>query len=126
MVQRQVTFVEAITMALTQNYCNFTGRASRAEYWWYCLFNVILSTILTTNFGNGTVGLIVSGIVSLALFLPGLGLAVRRLHDIGKSGWWLLLGIVPLIGWIILIVWYVKPSQESTNEYGEIPNLVNA
>ena len=71
-----------------------------------------------------SVGTIVSGVVGLALFLPGLGLAVRRLHDIGRSGWWLLIGIIPIIGWILLIVWYCKDSMMSDNQYGPVPNMV--
>ena len=67
---------------------------------------------------------IVTGIVNLALLLPSLGLAVRRLHDIDKSGWWIFISLIPIIGWILLIVWYCKDSQMETNEYGPVPNMV--
>ena len=125
MYQRQVTFKEAIVSAIQQNYCNFSGRASRSEYWWYALFTFILSAAIGIIFcwSQDTMN-IVNGIVNLALLLPGLGLAVRRLHDIGKSGWWLLLAFIPLIGAIILIVWFCQNSQMEPNEYGPIPNLV--
>lgn len=66
----------------------------------------------------------VCGIVGLALLLPSLGLCVRRLHDIGKSGWWWLLALIPIVGAIILIVWFCKDSQPTENQYGPIPNLV--
>lgn len=62
-------------------------------------------------------------IVSLALFLPSLGVAVRRLHDIGRSGWWILIGLIPLVGAILLLIWFCKDSQMESNEYGEVPNM---
>jgi uncharacterized membrane protein YhaH (DUF805 family) len=65
---------------------------------------------------------IIGYIAGLALFIPGLAVAVRRLHDIGKSGWNLLLCLIPLVGAIILIIWYCQPSQEGDNEYGPNPN----
>ncbi len=123
MYQRQVSFVEAIKMAIQQNYCNFSGRSSRSEYWWFTLFTFILGVLLTLIFGDGTLGSVISGVVNLALLLPSLGVAVRRLHDIGKSGWWLFLAFLPIVGWIILIVWECKESQPVPNEYGPVPNL---
>lgn len=123
MYQRQVTFVEAIQKALVQNYCNFQGRASLSEYWWYVLFTFILSAAITLIFGTHTFGEIVSGIVSLALLLPGLGLSVRRLHDIGNSGWWVFIALIPLIGWIWLLIKLATPSQQTPNEYGPVPNM---
>ena len=125
MYQRQVTFKEAVVSALQQNYCNFSGRASRSEFWWFALFNFILSAVISIVFcwSQNTMN-IVTGIVNLALLLPSLGLAVRRLHDIGKSGWWIFISIIPIIGWILLIVWYCKDSQMETNEYGPVPNMV--
>ena len=126
MYQRQVTFKEAVMMALTQNYCNFSGRSSRSEFWWFQLFGFVLGIVVCLVFcwsQNATN--IASGLVSLALLLPNLGLCVRRLHDIGKSGWWIFLSLIPLIGGIILLIWYCKDSQPGDNEYGPIPNMVN-
>ena len=124
MIQRQVTFKEAVENALTRNYCNFSGRASRSEYWWYVLFTAILGCIISAIFYSNPDTLnIVSGVVNLALLLPSLGVGVRRLHDIGKSGWWLLIGLIPLVGAIILIVWFCTDSQRTPNEYGPVPNL---
>ncbi len=85
MYQRQVSFVEAIKMAIQQNYCNFSGRSSRSEYWWFTLFTFILGVLLTLIFGDGTLGSVISGVVNLALLLPSLGVAVRRLHDIDRK-----------------------------------------
>lgn len=73
----------------------------------------------------GDVAQIISLIVSLALLLPSLGLGVRRLHDINRSGWMLLIGLIPLIGAIILIIWFCKESQMTENEYGPVPHLEN-
>lgn len=100
-------------------YCCFTGRASRSEYWWWFLFVVIVGAILGMF---GKTGEVLNGIAGLALFLPGLGLAVRRLHDISKSGWWVLLALIPVVGAIILIIWYVQDSDQYTNQYGPVPN----
>ena len=102
------------------NYFNFEGRASRYEYWWFFLINVVISGLcncLDYLFGIA----ICSGIVSLALLCPGLGVCVRRLHDINRSGWWVFLAAIPLIGGIILIVWLATKGDAAANEYGEVP-----
>lgn len=128
MYQRQVSFKEAVVRALTQNYCNFSGRASRSEYWWFYLFTCIVSwvvSIVVSLFSSElSIMYIASMVVGLAFLLPSLGIAVRRLHDIGKSGWWMFISLIPLIGAIILIVWWCKDSQMEPNEYGPVPNLV--
>lgn len=125
MYQRQVTFKEAVESALKLNYCNFSGRASRSEFWWFALFNFILSAVISIVFCWSQNAMnIVTGLVNLALLLPSLGLAVRRLHDINKSGWWIFISLIPVVGWILLIVWYCKDSQMEANEYGPVPNMV--
>lgn len=121
--QKQATFQEALRSAIVENYCNFEGRASRSQYWWYVLFTALLGFLIGIIFGEETTGNIIQGIVTLALLLPGLGLAVRRLHDIGKSGWWIFLAFIPLVGAIILIVWFCQNSQMFPNQYGEVPML---
>lgn len=124
MFQRQIPFGEAVKRALTVNYCNFNGRSSRSEFWWYVLFTFILGCIISIAFGwSDTVEYIVSGVVNLALLLPGLGLAVRRLHDTARSGWWVLINLVPIVGWIIFIYFTVQDSQPVPNQYGPVPNL---
>jgi len=123
-MQRQVTFIEAIRKAILENYCNFSGRASRSEYWWYALFTLLLGSVLSVIFGDGSVAYIISGVVSIALFLPGLGLAVRRLHDTGKCGWWVLLSLIPLVGLVILVIWMCQPSTPADNQYGPEPNMI--
>ncbi len=124
MYQKQVSFQDAVTRALKFNYCNFGGRASRSEYWWFILFEFIVGAIIGIAFSfNSTVCETMSGIVNLALLLPGLGLAVRRLHDIGKSAWWIFIVFIPLVGWIIYLVWMCKDSEPYPNMYGPVPNM---
>ncbi len=92
-------------------YVTFQGRANRSEYWFFVLFNFICGLVPYVNY-----------VAAIALFLPGLAVAVRRLHDIGKSGWYYLLCLVPLVGPIILLIWFCQPSQNGDNEYGPNPN----
>lgn len=124
MFQRQVTFEQAVRSALQQHYCDFSGRASRSEFWWFELFGVILGAIISAFgiFSTSAVSVIQS-IVVLLLFLPSLGLCVRRLHDINKSGWFVLLSFIPIVGIIILIIWWCKESEMQPNQYGPIPNV---
>jgi len=106
-----------------RKYATFKGRAQRAEYWYFILFNTIVSIILgSLDTVLGTSGLFV-GIYLVSVFIPTFAVKVRRLHDIGKSGWWLLIGFIPLIGEIILIVWFVTDSKEN-NQYGINPKTV--
>ncbi|MEV0724369.1 DUF805 domain-containing protein [Micromonospora purpureochromogenes] len=120
--------IDAIKSVLSQ-YAGFSGRARRSEYWWFVLFSLILGIVagvldgaLGTDIGSdpsstGVIGLI----VSLALLLPTLAVAVRRLHDTDRSGWWLLIGLVPLVGAIVLLVFFVKDGTRGTNRYGADP-----
>ncbi|MEM6650401.1 MAG: DUF805 domain-containing protein [Pseudomonadota bacterium] len=99
---------------------NFEGRSSRGAYWWAVLFTLLVdiatSVIDSILFGGNSVEPIGS-LVSLALLLPGVGVGVRRLHDIGKSGWWLLIGFT-IIGLIPLIYWLCQPGERQDNRFG--------
>jgi uncharacterized membrane protein YhaH (DUF805 family) len=106
---------------VTQHYFDFQGRARRAEYWWYTLVYVIFYIVLAVVDSVLGTARLLSGLLSLALLLPSLGVAVRRLHDIGRSGWWILIGLIPILGWILLIYWYVQPGTSGQNEYGADP-----
>lgn len=128
MYQEQVSFGDAVKRALTVNYCNFDGRSSRSEYWWYALGMFILSAVLGFIFGlffdpESSAMAVVQTAFLLVFLLPSLGLCVRRLHDIGKSGWWIFIGLIPIAGPIILIVWYAKESEMTPNQYGPVPNM---
>lgn len=116
--------IAIIKSVILKNYVNFEGRATRPEFWWFFLFNVIVSLIL--NLFGPKVGTTLSGIWSLAILLPYLGLSVRRLHDINKSGWLLLLGLIPIVGWVILIIWWAKEGDPNENEYGPVPTTPTA
>lgn len=121
-------FVESVKDTLQNKYCCFTGRSRRSEFWYFTLFSVIVSLVISIIGGifGDTLQLVLSLIVNLALFLPSFGLTFRRLHDINKSGWWWLLSIIPVIGWIILIVWFCKDSDPLPNQYGVSPKYVDA
>lgn len=124
MYQKQVSFVEAIKMGFNK-YCCFQGRASRSEFWFWTLFILVVQAVLAA-FGNSTAVQAVSALFGLAIFLPGLGVAVRRLHDVGRAGGWIFINCIPLVGTIIYIVWVCQPSQVGDNRFGQMPNLVAA
>lgn len=104
-----------------KNYVGFQGRARRTEYWMFTLFNVIITIILSIV--ETIVGLpsLLSGLYTLAVLLPSLAVSVRRLHDTGRSGWWILIGLIPLVGSIILLVFMCLDSQNNGNQYGPNP-----
>ena len=98
----------------TAAYAQFTGRASRSEYWWFYLFTLLATAVADRL--SGTVG----NLASLAFFLPGLALMVRRLHDVGRSGWWFFITFT-IIGIPVLFYWLVRASDAGSNSYGEGP-----
>ena len=109
-----------------KRYVDFGGRSRRAAYWYFVLFNIIAEIVLTiVDSVVGTIGTsgpgVLGGLYLLAALLPGLGVSVRRLHDTGRSGWWLLISFVPLIGSILLLIWFLSDSQPMDNAYGPNP-----
>lgn len=114
-----MSFTEAVKSGF-DNYVNFSGRASRPAYWWWFLFAILVSIV--ANIIDAALDVaIVSIIVALALFLPGLAVAVRRLHDTDRSGWWILIGLIPLIGFIVLLVFFLQKSDPVDNQHGPPP-----
>lgn len=99
-----------------KNYCNFSGRASRTEFWMFTLVNLLIMGALlaldTIVFGMGVC--ILTGIYDLFILLPALAISIRRLHDIDKSGWWLLIALVPLVGAVWLFLYYIKDSTKQS------------
>ena len=113
-----------------KKYTVFNGRSQRKEYWYFFLFNIIAFILFTfidaaigtfnTETGTG----IISTIYMLAVILPYFGVGIRRLHDTNRTGWWLLLGIIPIIGPIVLIVFFCLDSDSDKNKYGENPKII--
>ncbi len=119
-------------IAPLRNYATFTGRARRSEFWWFIVFMIIVSTLL----GGIDIGIFglrwlssgnpmgpLSSLASLALVIPSIAVSVRRLHDLDKSGWWYLLGLIPLIGALILLIWFASSGTAGSNRFGAEPPL---
>lgn len=115
-----MNITESVKTVLTK-YADFTGRARRSEYWWYCLAYGVISSLLSALGQNIKFFSILGGIFALALLVPSIAVGARRLHDIGKSGWWQLISLIPVVGAIILIIWTVKDSAPGENQYGPNP-----
>jgi uncharacterized membrane protein YhaH (DUF805 family) len=107
-------------MKVLKQYADFNGRSHRTEFWMFTLVNFIITLVLAIVDGFITGGFIYMLYV-LAVLLPSLGVGVRRLHDTGRSGWWILVGLIPLIGIIVLIVFWVQDSQPGSNAFGPSP-----
>ena len=114
------------------NYVNFKGRERRRAYWMFVLVNVIITIVISCIdvifigiddgfFQNG----VLSTIYSIFIFLPSLSLTVRRLHDTGRCGWWVLLYFIPIVGWIIMLVFLCTDSYGGENQYGPCPKQRN-
>lgn len=112
-----------------KKYAVFNGRARRKEYWYFFLFNLLISFVIT--FGDALTGTLdpdtgyglLSAIYSLAVLIPSIAVSVRRLHDTNRSGWWLLIALIPLIGAIVLLVFFASDSKQDENDYGINPKL---
>jgi len=112
-----------------KQYADFSGRARRKEFWMYVLFYMIIAIVLhvidsmlgwvTPEFDMGVLG----GLYSLCMFIPGLAVSVRRLHDIGKSGWNFLFILIPLVGAVVLLIWFCKEGERRGNAWGLDPKI---
>lgn len=121
------TFQTYFIDVLKSKYAKFDGRARRAEFWYFVLYNALFSlgcSIIDGLLFGGTP--ILSTIYSLAVLVPGLALSVRRLHDINKSGWFLLIALIPIVGAIWLLVLYTTPGTMGDNQYGPDPKAGEA
>jgi uncharacterized membrane protein YhaH (DUF805 family) len=114
-------------IAVLKKYAEFNGRARRKEYWYFVLFNILISIALAiidnaTGSLNAKAGVGLFGtIYALGVLLPSIAVSVRRLHDTGRSGWWLLISFIPLIGPLVLLVFMVLESHPGDNTYGPNP-----
>ncbi|MGA9796066.1 MAG: DUF805 domain-containing protein [Rhizomicrobium sp.] len=115
--------LEYFTDAVTKHYFDFNGRARRAAFWYFVLVYVIIVIVLDIVQGPILHMLTpaLTGIFGLLLLLPNLGINVRRLHDTNRSGWWILLWLIPVVGWIILIIWYCEAGNTGANQHGPDP-----
>ena len=119
-------------VVVKERYAQFSGRARRSEYWYFYLFYVLIVIGLAIVDGisgtrNATAGVgLFSGVFGLAMLIPSLAVSVRRLHDTGRSGWWLLIALVPVIGAIVLLVFVLLESAPGANQYGANPKEVAA
>lgn len=113
-------FGQAVSQVFAK-YAEGNGRAAQAEFWWFYLFTLLVDAacvILDAVAGaRGTAG----ALAGLALFLPSLTVGIRRLHDTDRSGWWTLLTLLPVIGWIVLLVWWCQRGTEGPNRFGDDP-----
>ncbi len=120
-----MTFNQSIRTCF-RKYVDFTGRAARSEYWWFTLF-LILGNLAATIIDTAKFGVPaeqygpLNSVFSLATLLPGIAVSVRRLHDVNRSGWWLLIMFIPLIGWLVLLFWEVSPGTPGANRFGPDP-----
>lgn len=117
-------FVTAVKTCLGRQYATFSGRARRSEFWFFSLFLTLLMAVaavldasLNATEGRGPV----SAIAGLLTVIPALAVTVRRLHDIGRSGWWLLVTLVPLIGFVLLLIWEIRRGDAGDNRFGPSP-----
>ena len=108
-----MTFSAAVATCM-RKYVTFSGRAPRSEFWWFQLFQLIVIACLAAAVES------LVPIAQLVLFLPGLAVGCRRLHDTGRTGWWLLLLLVPVVGWIILLVFMLESTKAEGDKYGPI------
>jgi len=119
--------IQTAVRTVLGKYATFTGRAARSEYWWWflamLLFNLFLRVIDGAVFGveafDGQTGGPLAMVAALALLLPNLAVAVRRLHDTDRSGWWILILLIPIIGYLIFLYWLVQPTYEGENRFDE-------
>jgi uncharacterized membrane protein YhaH (DUF805 family) len=111
-----------------KKYAVFGGRGRRQEYWYFVLFHILLYVLLSIITGviGGKIGASLLSLYSVAVFLPGLAATVRRLHDTNRSGWWLLITLVPVVGAIVLLVFLAQESHAIDNQYGPRPEPVLA
>ncbi len=112
--------IKSAVITCFNKYVVFKGRADRPEFWYFVLFQVVVLAVLSL------VSRPLEGLASLVFLLPGLAVGARRLHDINKTGWWMLIGLIPLIGWVLLIYWAAQPGDAGGNEYGEPPTKAPA
>lgn len=121
-----MNFSQAVSSGFNR-YFEFSGRSARSEYWWWTLFvvlvNVTFNMLMSAGLSDSAQMIVVAVVLvfSVATLVPGLAVSIRRLHDVGRSGWWMLLLLIPLIGMLVLLYFAVQPSEGRTNDWGPVP-----
>jgi uncharacterized membrane protein YhaH (DUF805 family) len=118
--------IENFRRIVTTQYFDFEGRTRRQTFWYYILVYFVIALALALVQGIVHLGDVLTGLLGLALLLPSLGIAARRLHDINMSAWWLLIGLIPLVGAIVLIYFYCQPGTVGANRFGADPKAAPA
>jgi len=114
-------------LVVLRKYATFTGRAQRAEYWYFALYNFLASLVLgivdaITGTASNSSGLgLLGGLYALAVFIPSLAVLFRRLHDTGHSAWWIFIALIPVVGVIVLLVFVTRDSEPGENRFGPNP-----
>jgi len=113
-------FGEAVRSGF-DHYTKFEGRAGRPPFWWWFLFGVLVA--IGANIIDAILGTwgIINGLAALALLLPNISVSIRRLHDTDHSGWWILIGLIPIVGFIVLLIFYIREGDAGENKYGPSP-----
>ena len=104
-----------------KKYADFSGRARRAEYWMFALINFVIGIVLAIVDGILGTGGMVGLIYSVGVFIPSLAVLARRLHDTNRSGWWMLIALIPILGWIAILIFLTQDSTPGDNKYGPNP-----
>jgi len=108
-------------LEVLKKYAVFRGRARRKEYWYFVLFNTIINIVLS-GIDSVTTGIgLLAGLYTLAVLIPSIAVSIRRLHDTDRSGWWILIALIPIIGWIVLLIFMVQDGKPGENQYGLNP-----
>ena len=113
-------------LEVLKKYAVFSGRARRKEYWMFFLFNIIIAIVLGILEGIFGLSGILTTLYFLAVLIPGIAVSIRRLHDSGRSGWWLLIGFIPVVGAVVLLIFMVLDSKPGENQYGANPKTETA
>ena len=120
-----MSFVESVKTCLVEKYCTFSGRATRSEFWWFQLFTFLaefisvgICALIAESLDSEGI-IIIPILIYVLLLIPNFSVIVRRLHDVGKSGWFLLIGLIPYIGAFILFIKYLTPSIDTTSDETE-------
>ncbi|WP_404384682.1 DUF805 domain-containing protein [Caenispirillum salinarum] len=118
-----MNFVDAISICF-KKYVDFSGRARRAEYWYWTLFTVVVSictSILDAVMFPHNMWSPLNAVFNIAILLPSIAVMVRRLHDTDRSGWWALISLIPIVGWIVLVIWMIGKGTDGPNRFGNDP-----